>query len=197
MKVRLPETTRLHLRPIVPDDAEKLYLLNRDADVMRYTGDLPFASEAQARTFVQNYDAYKTPGMGRMAVIRKEDSSFLGWCGLKYSPDKDEYDLGFRFFKKYWNRGYATEAAYACLELGFDTLKLHTIIGNAREENLASIRVLEKIGMRHTRSHKIDGTRWVCYTIYHLEWVQKLPGFLTTAAWTRTTGPSGPSLKKG
>ena len=43
---------------------------------------------------------------------------FLGWCGLKYSPDPGEYDIGFRLFRDYWNRGYATEAATACPEIG-------------------------------------------------------------------------------
>jgi RimJ/RimL family protein N-acetyltransferase len=60
----------------------------------------------------------------------------------------DETDIGFRFFRKFWGRGYATESAAACLDYGFGQLGLHRIIGRAMELNTASIRVLEKIGMR-------------------------------------------------
>jgi RimJ/RimL family protein N-acetyltransferase len=68
---------------------------------------------------------------------------FLGWCGLKYLFETNEVDLGYRFMKKFWGKGYATEAALACIEYGFATLNLHQIVGRALPGNLASIKVLE------------------------------------------------------
>ena len=80
----------------------------------------------------------------------------IGWCRLKYTPSKKKYDIGFRFYKEYWNVGYATEAAQACIEYGFGKLNLNKIIGRVRQENMASIRVLEKIGLHFSHYEKFD-----------------------------------------
>jgi len=82
--------------------------------------------------------------------------------------DLDEFDIGFRFFKKYWNKGYATESARACLDLGFEKFGMKTIIGRARKENTASIHVLEKLGLTFTHEYEEDGENWVSYSIDHI-----------------------------
>lgn len=159
------ETKRLYLREMNPKDAESFYLLNLDPDVVRYTGDEPFENIEEARQFLENYDQYKRYGFGRWAVIRKEDDAFLGWCGLKYTRELDEVDVGFRFFKKYWNKGYATESARACVDWGMDQLDVHEIIGRAMKENTASIRVLEKIGLTYDRDFDFELHSGVLYKI--------------------------------
>jgi [ribosomal protein S5]-alanine N-acetyltransferase len=141
------ETKRCYLRELTVDDAQAFYDLNDDPEVVKYTGDKAFGNVAEARSFLQNYHQYESYGYGRWAVIDKGNGDFLGWCGLKYSPGLDEVDLGFRFFRKYWNRGYATETAKACIEYGFNVLKLEKIVGRAMEANVGSVKVLEKIGM--------------------------------------------------
>ena len=142
------ETQRLFLREFTIDDAENAYLLNLDEEVIKYTGDQSFISIEEAKKFLANYNDYKKNGFGRWAVINKTDNDFLGWCGLKYSTDVDEVDIGFRLFKKHWNKGYATESANACIEMGFNKFGITSIVGRARKENSASIRVLEKIGLQ-------------------------------------------------
>src|SRR5437868_543478 len=112
----ITETPRLHLREITVDDAKNAYELNLDPEVIKYTGDGPFSSIEDARDFLSKYDHYKKYGFGRWAVINKTDNDFLGWCGLKYTEEKNEFDVGFRFFKKHWNKGYATESAKACID---------------------------------------------------------------------------------
>jgi RimJ/RimL family protein N-acetyltransferase len=159
----LLETERLCLREFREEDAESIYALNADPEVIQFTGDGPFENPAQARAFLEGYDHYRRHGFGRWAVIRRADGAFLGWCGLKYTPELDEYDLGFRFFKHCWNRGYATEAASACLQLGFERFGLPAIVGRARRENLASIRVLEKIGLTFVGPLDFDGMEGVIY----------------------------------
>jgi [ribosomal protein S5]-alanine N-acetyltransferase len=77
----------------------------------------------------------------------KDDMEFIGLCGLKYRPETDEIDLGYRLMQKAWGKDYATEAAQASLEHGFNKLNLKLITGRANIENLASIKVLEKAGM--------------------------------------------------
>lgn len=144
---KIIETNRLYLRELSVADTENFYLLNADEEVIKYTGDKAFDSINEAKSFLENYNPYQEYGYGRWAVIDKSNEEFLGWCGLKYSSEVDEVDIGFRFFKKHWNKGFATESAKACLDYGFEKLNLKTIVGRAMEANTASIKVLEKIGM--------------------------------------------------
>jgi RimJ/RimL family protein N-acetyltransferase len=82
---------------------------------------------------------------------------FIGWCGLKYLPETNEVDLGYRFMKKFWGNGYATEAALACIEYGFTRLNLRLVVGRALPANLASIKVLEKCGMKYLHEEVMHG----------------------------------------
>ena len=164
------ETPRLYLREITVEDAENAYLLNLDPEVVKYTGDLPFVNVEEARTFLQNYDHYKKYQFGRWAVISKSDDQFLGWCGLKYTAELNEYDIGFRLSKKFWNLGYATEAAKACIKLGFEKYHFNEIVGRAMKENVASIKVLEKIGLRYDKPFDFDGNEGVIYKLTKSDW---------------------------
>lgn len=161
----LIETPRLLLREFTPDDAAQMYQLNLDPEVIRYTGDGPFASVATARDFLSRYDVYQRYGMGRLAVLRREDEQWLGWCGLKYHPDQEAVDLGFRFFRRFWGQGYATESGRACLEYGFQMLELHEIIAHVVKVNIGSVRVLEKLGFSNWRPFDLDGMEGMQGTI--------------------------------
>jgi RimJ/RimL family protein N-acetyltransferase len=150
------DTERLVLREFEERDAQNLFDLNADSDVIRYTGDPPFSSVLDARKFIRNYDQYERYGYGRWAVLLKPEEKFIGWCGLKMN-EIHEVDIGYRFFKKFWNLGFATEAATACLKYGFEHLQLGSIIGRSAKENHASIRVLEKIGLRYWKDDTCKG----------------------------------------
>lgn len=155
------QTPRLILREFSPDDDEQMFLLNSDPDVIRYTGDSAYTSVEEARNSLVNYDQYKKYNRGRLAMVNRDTGEFIGWCGLKYLPDTNETDLGFRLHKKYWNKGYASEAGKACLDYGFKTLDLPLIIAHAMNENKASIHVLEKLGMKFLREFDFDGNKGV------------------------------------
>lgn len=157
------ETSRLLLRPFEAEDSGALFLLNSDPLVLKYTGDASFADVNEASAFIAQYDHYERFGYGRWTVLEKESRVFLGWCGLKYSPDIKETDIGFRFHRQYWGQGFATESAGACLKYGFSELKLKRIVGRARKENFASHRVLQKIGMLSTGSFIEDGSEWLLF----------------------------------
>ena len=161
--MKIIETERLYLRELNVNDADFFYRLNLDKDVLKYTGDKPFVDLNNSKLFLENYDHYKKFGLGRWAVINKENSEFLGWCGLKFTEERNEYDIGFRFFKKYWNKGYATESAKSCIEYGLVKLQLREIIARAMKENKASIRVLEKIGLEYNRDFDFEGNKGVIY----------------------------------
>ena len=161
--IRIIETDRLYLRELNVNDAKSFYRLNLDKEVMKYTGEGAFKNMEESRKFLANYDQYKKYGIGRWAVINKENEAFLGWCGLKFNEKLNEYDIGFRFFRKYWNKGYATESAKACVELGLNKFKFPEIIGRAMKANLASISVLEKIGLVYDRDFDFAGYEGVIY----------------------------------
>ena len=175
MKEYILETERLKLREIMPSDAAVMYNLNLDPEVIRYTGDPPFESVNEAGTFIKNYPDYAKNGYGRWAVVRKEDGEVLGWCGLKYLAESGETDIGYRFFKKYWGQGYATESAEACLHFGFEKLGLDTIVARAMHENLASIHVMEKLGMTYWKETDCKEHPAVCYKITKTDFQNRNP----------------------
>lgn len=152
------ETKRLILREFTELDATLIYELNLDPDVTRYTHDpvrdLDHASEILEKVILPQYVLYN---YGRWAVHLKPALQFLGWCGLKYRPELNEIDLGYRFKTEAWGKGYATEAAYASIKYGFEKLNLQEITGRAEPENIASWKVLEKCGMTYTGMQEVDG----------------------------------------
>lgn len=151
------ETERLVLRLFTPDDAALIYDLNSDNEVVRYTGDpirdMEHAKEVLETVILPQYALYNH---GRWAVLAKPEMEFIGWCGLKNRPERQEVDLGYRFKKTSWGKGYATEAAFACIKYGFEKLNLPRIVGRAMPQNIASIKVLEKCGMQYIGEEVVD-----------------------------------------
>jgi RimJ/RimL family protein N-acetyltransferase len=159
------ETERTIMRKLTIEDAKDFYALNLDEEVLKYTGDQPFENLQFAVNFLANYNQYEKFGVGRLAVIDKTTLKFIGWCGLKYSPDKNEYDIGFRFQRNYWNKGYATETSKKCLAFGFSELGIKKVVGRAMKENIGSIKVLEKIGMTFKENFDFEGSEGVIYEL--------------------------------
>ena len=151
------QTRRLLLRNFTENDAQLIYELNCDPEVTRYTGDpvkdIQHAMEVLQHSILPQYALYNH---GRWAVHVKPHLEFIGWCGLKARPERKEIDLGYRFKKNAWGNGYATEAAHGCLQYGFEKLKLQRIVGRAMPQNIASLRVLEKIGMKYIGEEIVD-----------------------------------------
>ncbi|WP_020539458.1 GNAT family N-acetyltransferase [Lewinella cohaerens] len=156
-------TDRLLLRKFQKEDALGFFRMNNDPLVLQYTGDVPFTDMAAAEAFLTSYQHYQKCGYGRWTVLDRTTEEYLGFCGLKYHPKSGDVDLGFRFHRKFWGRGYATEAATACLQYGFTTLNIPCVIGRAQTENVASIRVLEKIGMQFVETFDFEGKPGVLY----------------------------------
>lgn len=137
------QSDRLYLREWTPDDAHWLYELNADPQVTYYTSDTGFSSPAAALDLILTYANYQRDGYGRWMVMDASTDEPLGWCGLKKNPWG--IDLGFRYYRKLWNKGYATEAANATIAWA-KKHHLGELIGRALSGNVASIRVLEKLG---------------------------------------------------
>lgn len=162
------ETPRLYLRQFSSSnsDAELILELNSDKEVLQYIHepmleDLQHSKEILENIILPQYQH----NLGRWAVHLKENDEFIGWCGLKYVKEKEEIDLGYRFKKIFWGQGYATEAARNSLDFGFRQLQLKIITGRAHIENIASWKILEKIGMHFTRQEIVDHCLVKTYTL--------------------------------
>jgi len=165
------ETERLIIRESVTDDAQDLFEMDSDPVVQRYTGDVMPASVSETADRIANYKDYKKYGYGRWTTILKETNEIIGWCGLKYLEDINETDLGYRWKQKHWGKGYATEASMACLKYGFEELNLPQIVAQVLEDNGASIRVLEKVGMKYWKQLYTEENPGLFYRILKEEFL--------------------------
>lgn len=160
-----PVTERLALRALTVKDAAAFFALNSNPQVMRFTGEPPLTSLEEAREAIARYPDFETVGYGRWGCVLKSEQRVIGFCGLKYLAELDAVDVGYRFLPEYWGRGLATEACRASLQFGFDVLRLDRIIGLVLPDNAASIRVLEKVGMRRDGVVEYEGERALQYVV--------------------------------
>ena len=149
------ETERLILREIIPEDRNGLFAIDSDPDVNIYLGRNPVENIEQSDDLIKFIrKQYIDNGIGRWAMIEKNTNNFIGWTGLKLVRELtnnhiDYYDLGYRLNKNYWGKGFATEAAKASLQYGFNTLDLNEIYAIADSQNVASRNVIEKVGLKY------------------------------------------------
>jgi RimJ/RimL family protein N-acetyltransferase len=166
MKVIL-ETDRLLLREFVEDDAESFFKLNTDPEVVRFVPDKPLLNVEQARqTLIDHPIAdYRRYGFGRGACILKSTGEQIGFAGLKYLDELGEVDVAYRLLPAHWGQGLATEVALASVRYGFAALGLKRIIGLVMPKNIASVRVLEKTGLRYSGTVTLWGHTFSRYVI--------------------------------
>jgi [ribosomal protein S5]-alanine N-acetyltransferase len=166
MKVIL-ETDRLLLREYVEEDAEAFFKLNSDPEVLRFIPDKALLNVEQARQLLVDHPIadYRKYGFGRGACILKSTGEQIGFAGLKYLEELGEVDVAFRLMRSHWGLGLATEAALASVHHGFANLNLERIIGLVMPQNLASVRVLEKTGLRYEETVSFWGHQFSKYII--------------------------------
>jgi RimJ/RimL family protein N-acetyltransferase len=149
------ETHRLILRPFRIDDAAAMFRVWGDAEVMRYIPRGPYASVEELPPRLERLARFhEQKGLSLWAVCLREPTEEgmwdtpIGSAGLTpVAWAGPEVEVAYHFAREYWGHGFASEAAGACLAYGFTELELPKIIGLTFKENLASQRVLEKIGM--------------------------------------------------
>ena len=141
-------TARLRLRPVTSADADALFALHSSAYVLRYWDAPPWSERARAGRFIAACRQMAEEGSGaRLAMDRVTDGAFIGWCALtRWNPDHRSASMGYCLSDASWGNGYATEAAGALLQWAFDTLDLNRVQAETDTRNLASARVLEKLG---------------------------------------------------
>lgn len=165
MKVIL-ETPRLFLRRFTEEDADLVLALNSDPEVLKYVHEPVLKNIKQAKKILTGIILPQyLLNLGRWAIYTRDNYEFIGWCGLKFIEESGIIDLGYRLMKPFWGKGYATEAAQYTLIYGLRDLKLKTITGMAHVDNIASIKILEKIGMKFNKEIVEDGTKIKIYSL--------------------------------
>lgn len=165
-----PTTARLLLRKMEPDDAEAFFRIQSDPDVMRYTHEEPPESVEAVRTALAEYPDFDTIGYGRWGCYLKDSGELIGFSGLKFVPELDATDIGYRFLPQYWGRGFATESGLASLRYGFESIGLERIDGFVLPDNAASIRVLEKLGLERDGTVVFDGLEALRFVARRESW---------------------------
>jgi ribosomal-protein-alanine N-acetyltransferase len=160
--IALPiETERFSIRSLSEDDAEAVHEIWSDPEVMRYIPSAPSASLEESEVRLARHLA-RSPGLS--AVTERESGELIAVCGLLAAEGTGpEIEVAYHVRRSHWNRGVATEAARACVEAGL-AAGLPRVLAFVVPENLASVRVLEKIGMRRdgmARAYGLDLARFV------------------------------------
>ncbi len=158
------ETERLLLRKMTEADADSVFAMRSDADVMRYIREPQKRGEALnwIKLVSSRWDGEK---IGFCSVFLKSTNQFVGWCGLWRLKETGEIEVGYALFKEFWGKGFAGEASEAFLEYGFTELNLPKIVACANPNNLNSRRVMEKLEMTFDHIGKYYGRDLVHYSI--------------------------------
>ena len=185
MKIFL-ETERLILRQLTEDDADNLFELDSDPEVVRFT---PDAGKPKDDTVIQTqiipkffayYEQYN--GYGVWAAIEKSSQAFIGWFffrpvvhALYFDPalaNENDVEIGYRLRKAAWGKGYATEGSKALIFKGFSQLGTQRVVAVALAANTASIRVLEKAGLKLENRFVYEGhgQEIVIYALNRTDW---------------------------
>ncbi len=190
---RILETERFYLRRFILDDAPFLYHLNKNENVMRYTGDVPFKNIKTTEEFIKNYTHYDDYNMGRWAICDKKQGEFMGWCGLKYHSEKDFVDLSCRIVEKHWNKNIATEVSKTVLLYGFNSIHIQDIYAYVDVRNKTAIKVAKKSGLFFLKEVVQEGNPTF---IFHIKndaiTVKEIPTTATYAIRQQVLRPTKP-----
>jgi RimJ/RimL family protein N-acetyltransferase len=180
------ETDRVVLRQFVESDAPLLLALDSDPVVMRYVGPYGLPNEApyreRIRTYFQPYYS-KGPDFGFWVAEEKKSGQFIGWFHLRPAIDyrfareagflAGEFDVGYRLVRTAWNKGFATEVTRALVNRGFARPAVEAIVACVLVPNVASVRVLEKSGLRKVNEFLLPGfdVPAAKYSISRADWL--------------------------
>lgn len=151
--MRVLETERLRLRRLAEEDADFILRLVNEPAWLRFIGDRGIRTTAAARGYILKgpVESYARHGFGLYLVELKEDATPAGICGLIKREALEDVDIGFAFLSEFRGKGYAVEAARAVMEEARRDFGLQRVVAVTMTENAASIKVLEKLGLKFER----------------------------------------------
>lgn len=177
----LAETERLILRELEYTDENDLFEMDSDPEVHLFIENNPVKSIDEITKVIEMLKKqYKENGIARWAVIDKLTNECIGWSGLKYfnqplNKHNNFYELGYRFKKKHWGKGFATESSIVILDYGFANLNVEKIFAITDPKNVNSKKVLTKLGFdfQETFDYEGDPTDW--FELKKTTWENKKP----------------------
>ena len=143
------ETERLILRKMTLDDAKNMFEYAADPEVTKYTlWDNHKSIEDSLGFLKMVIQKYENKEVSEWGVVYKENNKFIGTCGYGWwRPVHNRAEIGYAISRKYWGKGLTTEAVKEVIKFGFEKMQLNRIEGTCFVGNIASQRVLEKVGM--------------------------------------------------
>jgi RimJ/RimL family protein N-acetyltransferase len=162
-------TPRLVLRRFTEHDAAALVALNSDPETVRYAvpeyvDDPPGLEDVRNGPLARILAGYdEDPAVEYWAAMTRPGGDFAGFFFLRPEQGQDAWELGYRLRRALWGQGLATEGAREVVRYGFEELGVQRIVAYVVAPNVASIRVVEKLGMRHVGSSEWRGFEDRCY----------------------------------
>jgi [ribosomal protein S5]-alanine N-acetyltransferase len=151
-------TEHLTLRGFSDVDSDALNKILSGQDVLQYfPTTTPSTKEGAQNMIARLLRHWDDKGYGLWAIIKSDTGELFGRAGLQYIAETDEVEVDYILGREFWGQGYATEVATASLQFGFDQLGIDQIVGIVHPENLASQRVLQKIGMIYIETTEYFG----------------------------------------
>lgn len=157
------ETERLTLRPLETSDVDAFVALHADPEVNRFVG--AYSRQQALERLAAIERQWDERGHGLCAVELRASGEFIGRSGLQYWQQFDEVELGWTLRTEHWGRGYATEAARACLDRGFATLEADYFTALIRPGNTPSVKVAERLGFSPRRQDELNGNPVTVYAL--------------------------------
>jgi ribosomal-protein-alanine N-acetyltransferase len=160
------ETPRVIMREFDDNDAQSLHRILSEPGVLRYFPSSKPPPMERIEKLIQNHKRHwEENGFGWWAAVDRGDDELIGWCGLGLLDETGEIEIKYLLKRSHWGRGIATEAAGASIEYAFREAQLETIIGLTHPDNVASQRVLERIGLNFRNREEYFGMTCFRYTI--------------------------------
>ena len=169
-------TDRLILRPIIGADARSFFHNYQGEGVLRYLPNpLQPPLEKVERFAASQQTHWDQYGYGNWGIELIGEPGLAGWAGLQFLPETQETEVGYLLGRSYWGKGYATEAAMASLQYGFEHFNFAEIIALVHPENAASLRVAKKCGMAVIERKVYWGLELVRHRLLKDEWRSSQP----------------------
>jgi ribosomal-protein-alanine N-acetyltransferase len=163
-------TDRLILRRMNKSDINEIFKMRSDSEIMRFIRE-PQTNPDETWNWIKLVSSeWETTKIGFCAVVEKDSMNTIGWCGLWRLKETDEIEVGYAIAKEYQRKGFATEAAAAVLEYGFDEIDLEEIVAVAYPDNAASQNVMKQLGMSFDYTGEFYGRELVHYSISKTTW---------------------------
>jgi len=147
-------------------DVDDLHAILKNPEVLRYFPPTDSPSLEKVKKLVESQQVHwDEHGYGWWALADHGSDALIGWCGLNYLPDTDEVELKYLLAENYWGKGIATDASLLSLEKWISDTEIEEIVGLVHPENIASQRVLEKVGMLFIEKAQYFGMEVLRYVI--------------------------------